>query len=379
MLRGRTTLPSSNSQYQAIMNISSNRDSRDVHHLYPCLCQGEFCLTHGWSRDFPWAPDQEAPTQLLGFDEATNVGGVANSFDSALDLSQNVPTNDTYSGYGLAPENLFFTGFEGRHQNSEPENYDFWGGEEFQLNAEVEAPDTQSHPLCGTYLDYPADESSHNTNSSATESNPAHYQVASQGEILCNECSERFPHKSALDNHAKQTQHGAYVCNCGVTFTRLDVLGRHIQTFNRSKSYPCTYCSKFSGPEAFTRRDHLTQHLRGYHKIENSTESTTNPQLLDSAGNAKASSLSCPHEDCMYHQGAMSTQTPSSNARNAHVSLRSQKDFTKHMRDVHDESRYPCDVLGCDRVRGRGFCRKRDLVKHQEDYHVFPNSASQES
>jgi len=115
------------------MNILSNHGSRDVRHLYPCLCQGEICHTYGWSRDFPWAPEQEAPTELLCFDEAMNVGGVANSFDSALDLLQNVPTNDTYSGYGLGPENPSFMGFEPRHQNSEPENYDFWGGEEFQL------------------------------------------------------------------------------------------------------------------------------------------------------------------------------------------------------------------------------------------------------
>ena len=101
--------------------------------LYPGLGQGEFRLMHDWSRDHTWASGEEAATQLLCFDEATNIGGVANSLDSACDILQNDPTNDTSSGYGLAPESLSFTGFEDRHQNSQPGNYEFWSGEEPQL------------------------------------------------------------------------------------------------------------------------------------------------------------------------------------------------------------------------------------------------------
>jgi hypothetical protein len=242
-------------------------------------------------------------------------------------------------------------------------------------NAEVETPDTLSHQGYRIDVDHPTDGSLQSTDTSATAISPPHFRADSHREIMCNECSEHFPHKSALDNHAKQTTHGAYACSCGVTFTRLDVLDRHIQTFNPKTFYPCTYCSKFSGLRAFTRRDHLTQHLRGYHKIENSTESITDPQLLlESTRNAKRSCLSCPHEDCLYYQEAVDNQTPLSNFQNGNMWFHSQKDCTKHMRDVHDESLYPCDFLGCDRIKGKGFCRKRDLLKHKINYHIFSDS-----
>jgi hypothetical protein len=225
-----------------------------------------------------------------------------------------------------------------------------------------------------TNVDYLADGSSQSTDSSTTAINPPHCRA--HREIVCNECSEHLPHKSALDNHAKQTQHRAYACSCSATFTRLDVLDRHIQTFNPKTFYPYTYCSKFSGLRAFTRQDHLTQHLRGYHKMESLTKSTTDAQsLLDLTRNPKTSSLSCPYKDCLYHQEAVGNQTSSPKFQNASMWFHTQKDFTKHIREVHDESLYPCDVSGCDRIKGRGFCRKRDLLKHQKDYHVFSDSA----
>jgi hypothetical protein len=51
-----------------------------------------------------------------------------------------------------------------------------------------------------------------------------------------------------------------------------------------------------------------------------------------------------------------------------------QKDLTKHLREVHDESLNPCDFPGCGRVGKKGFFRKRDLLKHQKDYHDDPHS-----
>jgi hypothetical protein len=39
-------------------------------------------------------------------------------------------------------------------------------------------------------------------------------------------------------------------------------------------------------------------------------------------------------------------------------------EWTKHMKEVHDESPFPCTVTGCNRVRGKGYFRERDLVKH---------------
>jgi hypothetical protein len=106
------------------MNLSSNHGSCGKPHLCPCLRQGESSFTHNWSRDLPWVPDGEA-AQLLCFDEETIIGGGTNSFGSAWDVLPNVPTDGTYNGYGLGPENLSPTGFEDLHNISELEKYKY--------------------------------------------------------------------------------------------------------------------------------------------------------------------------------------------------------------------------------------------------------------
>ncbi|KAH6714420.1 hypothetical protein BKA61DRAFT_605232 [Leptodontidium sp. MPI-SDFR-AT-0119] len=182
-------------------------------------------------------------------------------------------------------------------------------------------------------------------NPDTTKKSILHHRVESCGENACHECSLQFPHISALNTHAKLTQHAPYACNCGSTFARFDILDRHLRTFNPQKFYPCLFCSKHSGQGAFKRLDHLTQHLRGYHNHEISAKSSDHPHLL-------LAQFRCPHEDCFYHQDGFGAQ----------------KDFTKHLREMHDESLYPCDVSGCGRIGGRGFSRKRDLMKHQKGH-----------
>lgn len=39
------------------------------------------------------------------------------------------------------------------------------------------------------------------------------------------------------------------------------------------------------------------------------------------------------------------------------------------MRTVHDDAPYPCDVRGCLRVRGKGYIRRLDLIKHRKREH----------
>jgi hypothetical protein len=47
----------------------------------------------------------------------------------------------------------------------------------------------------------------------------------------------------------------------------------------------------------------------------------------------------------------------------------SRGEYTKHMRQEHDETPFPCSKAGCKRVNGKGFFRKRDLMKHLKREH----------
>lgn len=47
-----------------------------------------------------------------------------------------------------------------------------------------------------------------------------------------------------------------------------------------------------------------------------------------------------------------------------------QADFTKHMRIAHNETPFPCPVLGCDRVGAKGFVLEKALVTHHRNNHA---------
>jgi hypothetical protein len=187
-------------------------------------------------------------------------------------------------------------------------------------------------------------------------------------ETDCHECSTSFPTKTGLDNHAKLSQHSPYLCQCGKAFSRNDCLDRHLQTFKATganKSFPCPYCQKYSGSKAFARRDHLNQHLRGFHNIE--LLSKLDDSHPSAAGRrSRKRVLSCPYSDCLYHHVGRPTSNQSQESMPA---FQTQAELTRHIRDMHNESRFPCTEEGCFRVGAKGFFRKRDLLRHRKDCH----------
>lgn len=45
------------------------------------------------------------------------------------------------------------------------------------------------------------------------------------------------------------------------------------------------------------------------------------------------------------------------------------KDYIQHMRTVYDDTPYLCDVRGCERVRGKGYIGRMNLIKHRKREH----------
>lgn len=155
---------------------------------------------------------------------------------------------------------------------------------------------------------------------------------------------------------------------CDSTFTRLDVMNRHYLIHAAdTKRYPCPHCKKYKGKYGFKRKDHLTQHLRGYHHI--------------GVDDVKSEGRSCPRRDCPEYRGDVRTDGSRKYVWDLSASrivlsvlpddhaFAKSSEWAKHMRTVHNETLFPCPVSGCNRVGAKGWFRGRDMVKHIEKTH----------
>ena len=82
----------------------------------------------------------------------------------------------------------------------------------------------------------------------------------SAGKFNCGECTRGFDLSVDLEDHARSSKHGAYVCtrfDCGKKFSRRDTFVRHTRGHNSTQPHQCSSCHK-----KFKRKDHLQQHAR---------------------------------------------------------------------------------------------------------------------
>lgn len=184
-----------------------------------------------------------------------------------------------------------------------------------------------------------------------------HGFIQSGSKIQCDECKEEFRINHDLRVHATTRRHGAYTCKCTKTFTRSEDVQRHLSKFSsKIPSHPCLYCKRHRGMDGFRRKDHLTQHLRNYHHLELDTK----PQWMDLR--------ICSHPECPQYRGPgfylLARQEQRRQEPFAKVA-----DFTRHMRELHDESLFPCQVPHCSKIRGKGYFRERDLINHHKKAH----------
>ncbi|KAF6832122.1 CROL alpha [Colletotrichum plurivorum] len=182
--------------------------------------------------------------------------------------------------------------------------------------------------------------------------------------LACIECRAEFRNKAKLQKHANEAQHSPFACLCGKKFARLDVLNRHLDSLRDGMpKYPCSFCKKHRGKDGFRRRDHLLQHIRGYHKFE--AEDKIGDILPSRRGRYQAPPV-CPHRECsFYRDDSFKEMTAEEQMKNK--PFETQSEYTKHMKMVHDYTPFPCTVAGCSKTGKKGYTREKDLVNHRRN------------
>jgi len=189
-----------------------------------------------------------------------------------------------------------------------------------------------------------------------------HGNVRPNSTKMCDECHQVFKSDAELCRHARELQHRPYACKCSVKFSRIDVFERHLRKYQPGHpTYPCTHCKRHRGDNGFKRPEHLTQHLRSYHHIEVGDRVTSAPY-------SRYKWPVCSHLGCHQYRDAKFFELAATEQDNTKP-FASQADFTNHMREVHEESTFPCDVPHCHRVGGKGYSREKDLMNHRRAMH----------
>jgi hypothetical protein len=169
----------------------------------------------------------------------------------------------------------------------------------------------------------------------------------------CQQCHFIFDVLEHLNRHALKTKHEAFRCSnieCLVTFTRMDDLRRHNKKHQPdAQDFPCPHCQLPT--KSFKRKDHLTQHLRNFHRI-------------GVFPGTSLSARSCPRISCPQFRSEDGGQLVSA------LPFRHSKEYIDHMRRTHDESPFPCPESGCNKIGGKGYFREMDLVKHRKKSHT---------
>ncbi|CAI0646806.1 unnamed protein product [Colletotrichum noveboracense] len=193
-----------------------------------------------------------------------------------------------------------------------------------------------------------------------------HRRLETSHPFSCAECKEVSKSKAKLQQHANEAQHSPFACVCGRKFARLDVLNRHLDSLgNQMPKYPCSFCKKHRGKNGFKRRDHLVQHIRGYHKFE--AEEKLGDILPSRRGQYIVPPV-CSYSGCEFHRGD-SFRDLSAEEQRLTKPFSTQAEYTKHMKEAHDFTPFPCNVAGCIKTGKKGYSREKDLINHRKKEH----------
>ncbi|KAK1597649.1 uncharacterized protein LY79DRAFT_351241 [Colletotrichum navitas] len=193
-----------------------------------------------------------------------------------------------------------------------------------------------------------------------------HGHVQLDHPLTCAECTMKFCSKAKLEGHANEAQHSPFACICGKTFARLDVLNRHLDCLGSDlPKFPCQFCKRHRGKDGFRRRDHLLQHIRGYHKFE--AEGKIDCILPSRRGEHLAPPV-CSYQSCPKYRDNSFTKLGVEEQQRTKP-FASQSEYTKHMKTAHNFTPFPCTMSGCNKTGSKGYVREKDLINHRKKEH----------
>lgn len=155
----------------------------------------------------------------------------------------------------------------------------------------------------------------------------------------CLQCLQCFDTKTQLSRHMKGSKHPPFRCKCEATFGRYADLVRHLAPYRSTNpAFPCNLCTRRTGKDGFWRKDHLTQHIRTYHRVTSEITSVEDRQQWKNVTPVRAS----PRSDFSNNyrpRGRLPTST------------------------------FECAEENCDRVGASRFMSKGDSANHYSMVH----------
>ncbi|CAG8958115.1 hypothetical protein HYFRA_00000461 [Hymenoscyphus fraxineus] len=196
-----------------------------------------------------------------------------------------------------------------------------------------------------------------------------HHPNSSQ--YTCVKCGRGFGRDNAFRIHCQMTGHAGAVCQfpqCDTECIRFKDLSRHqLIHKKRNLTYPCTHCRTYRGSNGFKRKDHLVQHMRNYHRMED--YAFVKGYCLERSCYFRytCSSDLTAHMLEAHHSSAYVCDKPNCD-RVGMNGFENKKDLNSHLKKDHI-SEFQCTHPGCDRIGSNGWKRQRDMVKHMEKVH----------
>ncbi|CAG8972204.1 hypothetical protein HYALB_00010983 [Hymenoscyphus albidus] len=180
-----------------------------------------------------------------------------------------------------------------------------------------------------------------------------HHPNSSQ--YTCAKCERGFKNDQDLSNHCRTTDHA------GSDLRRHQLIHK-----KRKLTFPCTHCPTYRGSNGFKRKDHLIQHMRNYHRMEDYASVRGRCAICWVFKYTSSSGLT-DHMLDAHHSSTYVCYKPDCD-RVGMNGFENKKDLNSHLKNDHI-SEFQCQHPGCDRIGSNGWRRRRDMVRHIEKVH----------